>query len=207
MKKLLSGKKKEILPLTLYKEDLEELYQIIYEKCENVTISDDVYEYENMAELLTYHKGRDIKELALKGWRPYINLYIGDLSYLSVSEDTESSIYLYTRCAEILEKRKRWFAFLLNKYFGYIACFIAGESFSDSFSSYLSLKIFGLFCALYALLSLFLYNHGILYRIATVSVHERQNFFTRNKDEILKWLLFTALTALVFFAEKYIKLD
>ena len=193
MKKIKSISKGRHFPsITIYKDDLQKILEILNEVCERVKISDEEYEYESLEEL-EHTKGLKPKQISITGISPYVSLDLKQNSiWLYRSDSDQKSVYIYKQIEEILLSKKNLISTLFNKSGGIISCvilfilfFMPVATLKDWFPNLLSRLSLLIIVILIPIISI-LARNGNFSLITLRKSHEEKNFFYRNKDDIAK---------------------
>lgn len=181
----------------LYRDDLDDIINLLSENTERVVISDSEYEYESIEDLKK-NRGLKPKKLAINSYTPYISLeFKRDLPaiWLYRGDSGQNAIYLYESIVKILAKRRR----LLFKIFNpSIAVILTIVFFSLAFfpSEYLKSVLPEMWQRLtFIVITLgipiisWMGKFGAFYSLNLLKKHECGNFFQRQKDDLIKLLI------------------
>jgi len=180
-------------PVNLYRDDFEQIINILSEISDQVEISDDDYEYESLDELIN-QKGLKPKKVFISSYSPHVVIDLEPHSiFLYRSNSDKGALYAYDRIKEVLRKRRSILSRVINPAVGifffsifiFLIIFIPIDFVKSWFPnrwSRLSLIIllFGI-----PILSFF-FKHGAFSSFFLIRFHERNNFFTRQKDDLIK---------------------
>lgn len=205
MQKLDSGFLKYFPPNKIYREDIEEIYNILFEVSNKIIIEADGYAFENLEELFSYKKV-EINNLHLKISNPYIDIdFRPNETRFYSSDDTNVQVGLYEKIKHIIKRRKNWTFLLFTNFF-----LIGGLFGLGIFPIYLYLKknewqylVVGL---------LVITVHFIWSHYASISTFEKHSqvilsykkdnkepFLKRNKDGIIITFAFTVFSLIVSY--------
>ncbi len=208
MKKKLRGEETHFVTLKLYKEDLDEILEIMRAADNKVTIGDDEFIYDSIEELQK-RKGRVIKRLDLSNSASSLTFTMGNREVKNANSgagDIET-ISPYTQIKEILNKcrRKPWDTILHP----YLIIPIIVSIFVAAFFSYCYLSEKATVAILtptilMLVLSLVLHHEGIFSRIVLINKHEEQSFWIRNKDAVIVAVISAIVASALTFLVTYI---
>lgn len=193
----------ETIPtVMLYRDDLDEIVDIMQRHCLSTSISDDKFQYESLDDLQK-NKGRQIKSVTFGGSEPYVSLSFASrhpytFLYASGEEEAEA---IFLKLRDLLFKRRRAIARLAPWRFwllmtvailfgaGLVPRWIHSPAVLMSVNAIVVLSI--------AMLVL-----GVATKMGFLSVlfldrrHEVDTFWQRNRDKILTSLV-TAVAVLL----------
>ena len=189
-KELKKSLAKSLPPLTIYLSDIEEMYSILNEKCDEVTMEYDKYEIQSINDIASIDLPHT-NHFIIRGVRPFVSLECEKNSaYLYASENTAIYLELFHKIEDIVRKRKN----LLRK--GLQNSILSGSFFGLSFSHLIliynypkfsiGITLFILHITMAILWSFFGFidhfqNYSI---IIPKNKTEAPNIFERNKDQL-----------------------
>lgn len=177
----------------LYRDDFEQIVNILSEISDQVYISDDDYVYESLDELIS-QKGLKPKKVFISSSSPSVSIRLEPNSiWLHCSDSDKDSLYAYDRIREVLRKRRSILSRIINPVVGIavysflmlLFMFIPGDliyAWVPNKWSRLSLVILSIGIPI---LSFFL-KGGAFSSFALIRFHEQTSFFTRQKDDLIK---------------------
>ena len=206
MKKKLRGEETHFVTLKLYKEDLDEILEIMRAADNKVTIGDDEFIYDSIEELQK-RKGRVIKRLDLSNSASSLTFTMGNREVKLTRAGDIETISPYTQIKEILNKcrRKPWDT-ILHPYLiiPIIVSIFVAAFFSDRYLSEKATVAILTPTILMLVLSLVLHHEGIFSRIVLISKHEEQSFWIRNKDAVIVAVISAIVASALTFLVTYI---
>ena len=193
---------KNYMPLTLWREDLEELLSILRRRGAKGKIGTGDYVFEDLEELVGHFGSSVQTQFTLSGSHPhYVSLDLSNLSArLYVSGDAPDASGIYFEMDKVLVARQRRWPFLYWISFLLILGFVpAGLSFLSKYNSWLSADYVAvasfaivLWCAWAWFVRLRRYSVIRLERKGTT-----KTFFQRTKDQLALAIISALVGALV----------
>lgn len=185
--------------VSLFRDDLDDIINIISEVSDHAKISDDNYEYDSLDELLK-ERGSKPKILSISSnlYDVYINFKPSSV-FVSCSGRDRDTIYAYDRITEILRKRRSILSRIFNPVVGIIFfCillllslflddlpYINVDNIHKWFPEWYTQLVFILSLSAVPVFALFL-RIGASSSIVLLRRHEQKNFFARQKDDLIK---------------------
>ena len=179
----------------LYRDDIEEILDILTTHCEKVIIASYDYEYESLDELKS-KRGTDLKQIELKGRSPYVYFHAsrGSMGRSWVSADGEGAETPYFLISNLLTQHKRK---LLRLIFNPILCIFYAASvttlmlvFRQHFKATASFVVVMLFYSSFLITLLLLAMGTFLGELSIITLkrkHEQSSFWSNNKEKV--WLM------------------
>ena len=201
MKKLTGGSKSIYYsPIHLYKDDIENIIDILKEISKDIHISDDEYAYDSIEEIIN-KRGLNPRKINIGCHSPYIDLGINNkdtvgATYLYCSNQDKESLYALDRILEILRKRRKFLSRIFNPTCGifYLGLFFYLFWFTKARISDFIIQNNWTFTLLTFLILLLLalpfgFRFLPVSSILLLRPHEQHNFFIRQKDDLIKILI------------------
>lgn len=213
MKKLTERSKGDhYYSVNLYKDDFENIINILSEVSDRVKISDDNYVYDSLDELIS-QKGLKPKKVSISSYSPYVSIDLKPHSvWLYCSNSNKESLYAYNRIEEVLKKRRSVLSRIFNPavgiFFFSILMALTILAPADLIKSWLPNRWSRLSLVILLvgvpILSFFL-RSGAFSSFALIKSHEQKNFFTRQKDDLIKIIIGAIIGALLTLLVSYLK--
>jgi len=185
--------------VSLFKDDLDLIIEIISGKWKEIGITSGEYEYDSLDEL-EKHQGKEIKDLHIRGSLP------GSLPIITVSFSWSGGTSLemfgddraggeFLRVKALLSDRRKIISYPLNPYIWwplYLVCSIALVIAKAPLVYFFLSQI--AFVALLVISTCI--HYGFLYSITLSRRHERESFWSRNKDKVIVAIIAAVVSAL-----------
>lgn len=188
----------------LFREDLEEIEEVLKESDSNeLRFETNDFEYGSVKEIP--EKTKQAKDFHIQIYKPYINLNFSKRSaYVYASEEDIKSIGIAGKIVNIVKKRERKFLYYLKNIFsvtGCIAFSILSFFLIDHIDPSKKIAILFLILLLYSIISFFVFvfpfpSHSL---IDFYCINNQENFFFRNKDQIILVIFGAVIGAIVTF--------
>jgi len=190
----------------LYREDLEQIIDILSEISEQIEISDGEYVYDSLDELIT-QKGLKPKKIFIRVLTSTlldvtIRLKFNSI-WLSCSNSDKDSLYAYDRIREILTKKRSILSRVFNPIFAVFVSFslllflilVPFDLRASLFSNYWRTELFFILLFGIPVLSVAL-RLGCFSSFNLIRSNEQINFFSRQKDDLIKIVIGAIIGAL-----------
>ncbi len=129
MKKLEKSLGEHLPPVKIYREDIEDIYNVFKEVSSEIEIKADGFMFENLDELFSHPRDK-IKSLNLLIRNPYVSIdFKPSEIFLFSMDDTSVQVGLYEKIKSIVKKRRNWAFSLITSY---LSWFIAGVSITEA---------------------------------------------------------------------------
>lgn len=200
MKKREQSLSKDFKPMTIYYDDIEELYHIFKEHPEEVKIEADEFELDNIEEILKIKKDY-FTNLKIYAHKPYVSLDFSNNSIrLFISDDTPLQRGLYEKLNTILQTKERIF---LSKFIYFIDYMLLPIIFGFSFliDNIIFRTIIQVVSAVWWIFG-FIYNFKLTSKIIPFRKLEIPNYFQRNKDNIINGLFLSLVSGIIGYLIK-----
>jgi len=188
----------------LFREDIDEIAEILKEKCEKVVFIHGDYEYDSLDDIVN-KIGTKISSFEIQSSRPYVSIKFkrdiwGVFLYVSESQD------LFYRLKDFLTSKRKFLSKLFTFPLG-LSLLIFGiiTAFSPNLFSLVGIPI-GIFSPFFLILGIIslLYRLGTFYKITFESKYKRQTFFSRKKDEIILLILGAVIGSIITLFASYL---
>jgi len=187
MKKKLKGEQKNCTAVKIYRNDIEEIIELMKAAFAVVEICDEEFEYDSIDELIE-RRGEQIKNLTISSAVPSLSLKLSTGEIKLVRDGETGTMTPFVQIQEILRRRQRKvLAVILNPilvalYFGLILLVLNFHQrlpWSDSITILVS-------APLMVGLGICFSGHrlGMFSRILLLNEHQEQSFWKANKDKI-----------------------
>lgn len=206
MKQIASNRSVQPPSVNLYRDDLEEIIDIISGSCENIRIDDGKYIYDSLDEL-SKAKGSRVRVINIRGTNPLIILSLNRFNNGQIFfYGSDSGLAVFHKIQGILNKRKS----LLAKIFDIKICFVL---FIIYFIMMISKDITGLtlwkpllifFILFSSFILSFLMQVGLFSSINLSLRHETTTFWSRNAERIFSGIIGAFLLAIIKIAIDYV---
>jgi len=195
VKKVEQHLQKNFKPIKLFYDDIESLYDIFREQTDEIKIEADMYELENINEILSIKK-RYFTNLKFSIYKPYMSLEFSNNSIrLYTSDDTPIQRGLFEKLNSLLKKKERFpLSLLLNPILSIIPVAILGGIF---FIEDITLRSIVSFITIIWLASIMLYDMKFHSMIIPIHKNSQPNFFQRNKDQIILVIISAVVGGLI----------
>lgn len=209
MKKKLNGETRHFVSVKLYKNDLDEIMEIMGTISTNIQISDHEFDYDSIEEL-EERRGQYINDLELTIDSPLFSVTCAGEAKLMRGRERET-LAPYLQIQSILKSRIRpFFALIFNPFVGvviflsvlaslkYIAPIVLGRLLP-------TIAIVLLYVTILLTLVLFFGSHrlGGFSRVILLHKHQEQSFWKRNRDTIIVSIFVGIVVAVVTWAITY----
>lgn len=172
----------------MFKDDLEQILEVLKESCGQTEISDGDYLYESLQELQE-KKGDVVCRLSLSGILPHVSVKIKrydspGLVLLAIGQNGAAEA-AYLKIKQILHGRRKAVGYIFNPFLWILILFIS--IFTSPYGGK-ALLAAPTASACFVVLSAWIYMGG-LSTVTLLSRHQSRAFWTRNKDTLLVGLL------------------
>jgi hypothetical protein len=190
--------------VSLYRDDLEEMIDVLRASASGVVISDDKYEYDSLDELET-EKGTMLDEINIKTPLP-MKLEAKGMSFVILELKKEALIFAggpeseipFLKLKEIIQSKRSWLYKIFNPWvWGSAACLFASLLAYLHFVKTLPYAI-GLLILVPVIVGFvisLLERSNIFFSINLSKRHAVSTFWSRNKDKIILILVTSAISA------------
>lgn len=181
---------------SLFKDDFEQILEVLRESCGETEISDGDYLYESLQELQE-KKGDVVRRLSLSGIHPHVLVTIKrydfpGLQLLAIGQNGAAEA-AYLKIKQILHGRRKAIGYIFNPFLWIFILFV-----SIFTSPYGGKALFAAppVSVFFVVLSAWIYMGG-LSTVTLLSRHQSRSFWTRNKDTLLIGLLSAIVGAVI----------
>lgn len=190
----------------LFREDLEEIINILKENGGEISISDKKYEYDSLDEL-EKETGSTIRSLEIKSRRPHVYLSFsrgmpGIHLFASADDDNKAEASLL-KIKAFLDTKKQWLYYLFNRVtavpflLGFWALpHITIEKFIQIFPDRLMRACIAISLIVVPLMA-FVVETGMIYSITLKKKHLAGGFWARNRENILMCIISATIGAVI----------
>jgi hypothetical protein len=188
MRKRVLNRETTVTSVTLYRDDLDELLKLLNDYHFDIHISDDEFDYDNLADL-QHSKGDRVSKLNVRGFHntTVLDFKVSHNTTLNVLNGDEA--FLSVR--DFLEKRKRRYLHLISVLV--IVLGVATFLVDAALKTRMRWVFIPFIIAGIAFWILMRNKEGAFTRIILTRKHEASSFWKRNKDAI--WIV--VITAIV----------
>lgn len=201
MKRKSKSISKQYLAIKIYLEDLESIERILKNSAKKFKVETDEYEFTSIAELKNQYKNTKPINLTISAWEPYIYIELNKLYVrLYCDSDDTSSSGIYYRLDKILSSatRKPNFFYTYKSVFVISLFSLIPNSLINKIHPQALTLWKTLFILWFILVLRMLYIRGFNSSdINLVNKDAIQDFFSRNKDQIIVGLLNGAIGAIL----------
>lgn len=203
MKKISKPIRKKYRPIVLRTEDLEEVVDSLIDRGLEVTLRTDTYEFSKLHDLQEKHHGHKVirtltvKVIKPKDLFPFVELEFTPVSAeLVVKEETDFGVSVFFHLDKILQARQLRMGFLYTPQ-TLLLWSLLGVPFVNSMINlelirWLHIGISLSFLVYWIYITLYAYS-----RILLVAENDRENFFIRNRDQLILVFL-SAMVPVIF---------
>ena len=193
------------IALSVYLDDIKDIYTILDQYEDPVRLSDDRNEYSNLNDLLEHRKRSKLTQLSLGIFTPHIYLDLKKSflhgSSLHIDSENAEDEGSFLRIKEILYKRKHPLSKILNYYTGFLFLFWLVAINAILYFSIPQLPRWLLILSAgvsFFLTSMsFYFGSGMTTQIWLKNKDNIPNFFVRNKDNLIMIIISAVLCAVV----------
>lgn len=205
MKKLDKTIYTELEPTRLFLGNLEKIENLFIENVESFTIETQDYEYSSIDELKSNEKDKKIKSIKYLGHNPYLSIeFTGYSSRFYSSKSDLKYVGMLSKVREIINSTKRKPAFIYSISFYFISWVIFQLYYWIASRNLIVLISFSVPYLLWTILMI----SNNFYRNTTfhlVYKENQENFFVRNKDQLIILIIGAIIgAALTFLINKFI---
>jgi len=201
MKKKNQSHRQDFLMPHLFREDLEEIEEILKESDpENLKFETNDFEYGSVKEIPEKDKRLDYFHIQI--YRPYISIDFSKTSaYIYASEKDIKSLGIAGKIADVVKKRERKFLFYIRSFSGIFSGILFGIPFFFmliNFDISKRLAIILLFLLFGGIVSIILFTNNIP-RYSIIELYykkDKPSFFVKNRDQIILITFGTILGAI-----------
>lgn len=207
MKKVSDYLKNDYSLLRLYRDDLDNINEVISQFSPKSTWTTDKYTYDSFDEFINGNKQKELKKLEIQIYTPYVNIRLSkNLSELSVHSDEIAHEGLYNRLDRILSSKEFKLAFLFNAkvyWIVLITYWIILFSTNVNIPTPISATFFGLLIFVQGLGGYWKLTRNTIIKMTLKD--DEKGFVARNKDQIILLLLGGILGSALTLLVDYLK--
>lgn len=202
MKKIIPSRSEDLKSARLYLDDIKEIFEILFNSAENVTIETKNYMLDSMEDFTELHEEK-IHDITLSSQEPYVTVKFSPSRIsLYIGKDNNESRGIFEKIKKILIKCERPFTWILHNSVAYTLCtylFFCLIGFSIAIKDAFLSVYFSLLFILCLLWAIYGWNDRF-YHFSTIILKYRINypsFIKRNKDRIIIALISAVVSAIL----------